>query len=127
MEVRPGYKQTELGLIPIDWDVKQLPEVVRFRSGKAHEQHISEFGRFVCVNSKFISTDGSVRKYSTVNLCPAKRSDVLMVMSDLPNGRALAKAYLVEQADLYAVNQRICALSAMRDCSEYLYYLSSRI
>jgi type I restriction enzyme S subunit len=126
MEVKPGYKQTELGVIPEEWEVKLLPDVCRFRGGKAHEQHISEAGRFVCVNSKFISTDGKIRKYSTANFCCAKRNDVLMVMSDLPNGRALAKAYLVERDDLYAVNQRVCALTAYRDCPEYLFYVLNR-
>lgn len=126
MEVRPGYKQTELGVIPEDWDVKLLPDVCRFRSGKAHEQHISEFGRYVCVNSKFISSNGVVRKYSTANFCPAKKGDVLMVMSDLPNGRALAKAYLVEVNDHYTVNQRVCALTPYHDCAEYLFYILNR-
>lgn len=126
MEVRPGYKQTEVGVVPADWQVRLLPEVLKFRSGKAHEQHISEFGRYVCVNSKFISTDGAVRKHSTSNFCPAKKGDVLMVMSDLPNGRALAKAYLVKADDTYAVNQRICALSAYRDSPEYLFYVLNR-
>jgi type I restriction enzyme S subunit len=124
--VKPGYKQTEVGVIPEEWEVKLLPEVLRFRSGKAHEQHISDAGKFVCVNSKFISTDGKVRKYSTANFCPAKKGDVLMVMSDLPNGRALAKAYLVEEDDTYAVNQRVCTLSPYRDCSEYFFYALNR-
>jgi type I restriction enzyme S subunit len=78
------------------------------------------------VNSKFISTDGNVRKYSSANFCPAKKGDVLMVMSDLPNGRALAKAYLVEEDDIYAVNQRVCALTAYRDCPEYFFYALNR-
>jgi type I restriction enzyme S subunit len=121
-----GYKQTEVGVIPKDWDVKPLPDVCRFRAGKAHEQYISEFGRYICVNSKFISSDGKVRKYSSANFCSAKRNDVLMVMSDLPNGRALAKAYLVDEDDLYAVNQRICALTAYRDSPNYLFYILNR-
>lgn len=126
MEVKPGYKQTEVGVIPEDWDVKFLPEVCRFRSGKAHERHISEAGRYVCVNSKFISTDGKVRKYSSANFCLAKKRDVLMVMSDLPNGRALAKAYVVECDNVYAVNQRVCALTAYHDCPDYLFYVLNR-
>lgn len=126
MGVAPGFKQSEAGVIPADWSVKLLPEVCRFRSGKAHEQHISEIGQYVCVNSKFISTDGAVRKYALANFCPAKKGDVLMVMSDLPNGRALAKAYLVEADNLYAVNQRVCALSAYRDSPEYLFYVLNR-
>jgi len=124
--MKRGYKQTEVGVIPEDWEVKLLPQVCHFRSGKAHEQFISDSGRFICVNSKFISTEGSVRKFSSVNFCPAKKGDVLMVMSDLPNGRALAKAYLVEVDDMYAVNQRVCALTAYRDCPEYIFYILNR-
>lgn len=126
MELKPGYKQTEVGVIPGDWEIKLLPEVCRFRGGKAHEQYISDLGRFVCVNSKFISTNGEVRKYSTANFCCAKRDDILMVMSDLPNGRALAKAYLTDYDDLYAVNQRVCALTPYRDSSKYLFYVLNR-
>jgi type I restriction enzyme, S subunit len=126
MGVMPGYKRTEVGVIPEDWDVKLLPEVCRFRAGKAHEQYISDLGEFVCVNSKFISTDGAVRKYATANFCPAKKDDVLLVMSDLPNGRALAKGCLVEEDDVYAVNQRVCALTAYRDCPAYLFYVLNR-
>jgi len=126
MELKPGYKQTEVGVIPADWEVKLLPDVLRFRSGKAHEQYISDSGDYVCVNSKFISTGGSVRKHSSANFSPARKGDVLMVMSDLPNGRALAKAYFVEADNTYAVNQRVCALTAYRDCSKYLYYVLNR-
>jgi len=127
MEVAAEYKQTEVGLIPENWNVKLLPEVSHFRGGKAHEQYISETGRFICVNSKFISTDGRVRKYSTANFCSAKENDVLMVMSDLPNGKALAKTYIVDRADLYAVNQRVCALSAYSDySSKYFFYILNR-
>lgn len=49
-----------------------------------------------------------------------------MVMSDLPNGQALAKAYLVDQDDLYAVNQRVCALTPYGHCSNYLFYALNR-
>ncbi|OGC91231.1 MAG: hypothetical protein A2W25_17490 [candidate division Zixibacteria bacterium RBG_16_53_22] len=126
MEVKLGYKQTEVGVIPEDWEIKLLPDVCRFRGGKAHEQHISDLGRFICVTSKFISTDGIVRKYSSANFCCAKRDDILMVMSDLPNGRALAKAYLADQDGLYAVNQRVCALTPYSDCPKYLFYVLNR-
>lgn len=33
-EIRPGYKQTELGVIPEDWDICTLGEVVEFLDGK---------------------------------------------------------------------------------------------
>ena len=126
MELMPGYKRTEVGVIPEDWEVKLLPQVLRFRNGKAHEQYISDTGRYVCVNSKFISSEGAVRKYSSKNFCPAKTGDILMVMSDLPNGRALAKAYLVDVDNLYAVNQRVCALTADGNHPAYFFYALNR-
>jgi type I restriction enzyme S subunit len=33
MEVKPGYKQTEVGVIPDDWDVKPLGELGKFKNG----------------------------------------------------------------------------------------------
>ena len=124
--MKAGYKKTEVGVIPEDWLVRLLSDVCRFRGGKAHEQHISDLGKFVCVNSKFISTDGKVRKYVTANFCSGRQGDILMVMSDLPNGKALAKAYVVDQDNLYAVNQRVCALTPYRDDSKYLFYILNR-
>jgi hypothetical protein len=71
MEVKPGYKQTEVGVIPEDWDVKPLGALVSYTNGKAHEHSISDYGFFVVVNSKFISTEGLIRKYSYHCFCPA--------------------------------------------------------
>ena len=33
MELKPGYKQTEVGVIPEDWDVRRLGECATFRTG----------------------------------------------------------------------------------------------
>jgi type I restriction enzyme S subunit len=126
MTLNTRFKKTEVGAIPDNWDVKLLSDVCRFRSGKSHEQYISEYGKHVFVNSKFIASGGRVRKFSSENFSPARKGDVLMVMSDLPNGRALAKAYFVQEDELYAVNQRVCSLSPYRDHPKYLYYALNR-
>ena len=94
------------------WVVKSLGEIVYFLNGNAHEQFIKTDAKFIVINSKFVSTEGKVFKTSTVNLCPLKKGDVAMVMSDIPNGKALAKCYLVPEDDKYALNQRICCLRA---------------
>src|SRR5947208_1850170 len=33
MEVKPGYKQTEVGIIPAEWNVKPFAELFEFRNG----------------------------------------------------------------------------------------------
>jgi type I restriction enzyme S subunit len=48
-------------------------------------------------------------------------------MSDVPNGKALAKCYLIEKDTLYTLNQRICGLKAKKgNLNEFLIYLLNR-
>jgi len=109
-----------------DWEDLLLPQVVNYIHGKAHEQFIDENGKYVVVNSKFISTEGAVKKYSNKNYCSAKNGDVLTVLSDLPNGKALAKCYYVNENNKYAVNQRVCIWRSVNANSLFLYYVLNR-
>ena len=124
--IPPGYKQTEVGVIPEDWEVKPLSTVAGYTNGKAHEGSISDFGKYVVVNSKFISTAGEVRKYSDQRFSPALKGEILMVMSDVPNGRAIARCFFVDRDDLYTVNQRICALRPLHVDGRLLLYKLNR-
>lgn len=102
---------------------------MNFKNGKGHEKSIVSNGKYVVVNSKFISTNGDVRKYSNSQIEPVGINDVLMVMSDLPNGKALAKCFLVDENYKYTLNQRICALHTVNNDiykTKYLYYYLSR-
>ena len=103
------------------WEIEPLGQLADYQNGKAYEQYISENGKFVVVNSRFISTDGAVRKYTNADFLIAKSGEVLMVLSDLPNGRALAKCYYVEVDERYAVNQRVCQLRPKRIEGKFLY------
>lgn len=123
--VKEGYKQTDIGVIPADWDVKELRELADFVNGKAHENFISDHGNYIVVNSKFISSEGEVVKYSDEHFVPAKKDSILMVMSDVPNGRAIAKCFLVDKDNTYTINQRICALKPRID-PRFLFYKIDR-
>lgn len=120
------FKKTEVGVIPKEWEIKKLVDVSKFNNGKSHEQNISEFGIFIVVNSKFISSEGKIRKYTNDNVCPLEKRDIVIVMSDLPNGRALGKCYLIETDNLYSLNQRIGSLKALGLDSVYLFYYLNR-
>ncbi len=111
----------------VEW--KELEEVADFKNGKGHEKNINESGKYVVVNSKFVSTNGKVKKHSAEQLCPIFKNDILMVMSDLPNGKALAKCFYVDKDDKYTLNQRICSLSVKKSeevNSKYLFYILNR-
>ncbi|MDO9818258.1 restriction endonuclease subunit S [Glaesserella parasuis] len=98
---------------------KALGEVCYFRNGKGHEKNISENGQYIVINSKFISTNGKIAKRSEKQISPLFINDILIVMSDLPNGKALAKTFLVDKNNTYTLNQRIGGLS-IKNKSEIL-------
>lgn len=105
------------------WEKRKLSDVSRYRNGKAHENDISEKGKYVVVNSKFVSTDGQVRKYSDDQIEPLYKNDIAFVLSDVPNGRAIAKTFLVEKDDKYTLNQRIAGISPFDDMYPYFLHI----
>jgi len=109
-----------------EWGEKTLGQVAVYENGKAHEQDIVENGDFIVVNSKFISQNGEVKKFTNTAFCPATIGDILMVLSDIPNGKAISKCFLVEEDNRYTVNQRICRITPRRLNSKILYYLLNR-
>ncbi|WP_338929265.1 restriction endonuclease subunit S (plasmid) [Roseomonas mucosa] len=115
-----------LGEVPAHWEVHRLSRRCGFASGKAHEPFIDAEGSHICVTARFVSTQGVEERRCTQNLTPARRGDILMVMSDLPNGRALARTFLVRDDQPYAVNQRVCAVTPRVDDSAFLSYQLNR-
>lgn len=109
-----------------EWKVATIEKVANYENGKAHENDILESGKYIVVNSKFISTDGEVKKYTDKANLLAEKGDILMVLSDVPNGRAIAKCYLVDENDTYTVNQRICKLSTKNINESLLFQAINR-
>lgn len=108
------------------WEMKPISEIARFYNGKAHEQAIDEKGEYVLVNSKFISSNGMIKKRTNLQLCPLFINDITMVMSDVPNGKALAKCYLIDKDNIYTLNQRICVFRDYQILPQYLLFALNR-
>ncbi len=109
-----------------EWKTVELGAIVEYENGVAHEQDIDVNGKYVLVNSKYISSNGQIEKRTDTPRCLAQKGDILMVLSDLPNGRALAKCFYVQENGKYTVNQRICKLRPRGVHSKFLYYLLDR-
>ena len=109
-----------------DWGKKTLGETCDFFNGKAHEKFIDEDGNYIVVNSKFVSSEGNTYKRTKKQLSPLFEGDIVMVMSDVPNGRALAKCFLIDKDDTYSLNQRICAIRSKVFENKFLYYQLNR-
>ena len=110
-----------------EWEEKSVIDVANYVNGKAHEQDIIESGKYIVVNSKFISTESRVKRFSHKNLVPLQKYDIVIVMSDIPNGKALAKCFYIDKNNLYTLNQRIGRISINDDFdSKFLFYLLNR-
>ena len=108
------------------WETKTLGELVEFSNGKAHEQSIDKNGNYTVVNSKFVSTEGAIAKYSNQNISPLFKGDITIVMSDIPNGKALAKCFLIDKDNKYTLNQRIGSIRPIEGDSSYYFYQLNR-
>lgn len=49
-----------------------------------------------------------------------------MVLSDVPKGKALAKCFLVEEANTYTLNQRICLIRSKHFYTKFLFHQLNR-
>lgn len=107
-------------------EITTLGESCEFFNGKAHEKSIDENGQYIVVNSKFISQEGRVIKRTKEQMFPLYKGDIVMVMSDVPNGKALAKCFIIDQDDTYSLNQRICCIRSKEFDPKYLYYQLNR-
>ena len=105
------------------WEQCKLDKVAQYRNGKAHEDSISDKGKYIVVNSKFVSTNGEVIKFSTVQNEPLYKNEIAFVLSDVPNGRAIARTFLVTKNGVYTLNQRIAGITPLDNTYPYFLYI----
>lgn len=105
------------------WNEKEFSEFAKYRNGKAHENDIIPNGKYIVVNSKFCSTNGIVKKYSNKQNEPLYRNEIAFVLSDVPNGKALARTYLIEKDNKYTLNQRIAGITPLDNTNPYFLYI----
>ena len=122
---RNGKKNPEIRFAGFtdDWEQRKLGEVAKYRNGKAHENSISEDGKYIVVNSKFVSTNGEIRKFSDEQMEPLYVGEIAFVLSDVPNGRAIARTFLVDKSDIYTLNQRIAGITPNENTDSYFLYI----
>ena len=106
-----------------DWEQRKLSKVAKYRNGKAHENSIAENGKYIVVNSKFVSTDGRVRKFSNEQIEPLYKGEIAFVLSDVPNGRAIARTFLVDKDGKYTLNQRIAGITPYENTDSYFLHI----
>jgi type I restriction enzyme S subunit len=139
VEVRSGYKLTEVGIIPEEWEVKPLEAVLSLKHGFAFpSEYFAKLGPIVLTPGNFRLDGGlffeerNTKRYSG-SYSPKmtfSRGDLLIVMTDLtPNCNLLGKPAFVQTDEVILHNQRIGKV-ILKDKSVHLpllyYFLLSR-
>ena len=109
-----------------NWNTTKLGDSISFNNGKAHEQVVDEKGAYILVTSRAIASDFKDVRRTNELLFPLHKNDIVMVMSDVPNGKALAKCQLIEEDNKYTLNQRICSFDNYNYNPVFLLFLLSR-
>jgi len=77
MEVKKGYKQTEIGIIPEDWEITSLGNIGVFKKGKGIKKNVILSNGLLCIRYGEIYThynDYIKKFYSFINTETAKKS-----------------------------------------------------
>jgi len=134
IDIPNGYKQTEVGVIPEDWEVRQLKDFITIKSGFAFSsKHFSDNGPILLTPGNFKLEGGlyfnerNTKHYSG----PYSTSmifdynDLLIVMTDLtPDCNLLGKPAFIKLHEPILHNQRIGKIITRnkRFALEFLYW-----
>lgn len=109
-EMLPGYKRTEVGLIPDRWSTAQLLDIADFKNGKPHEKNIARDGRYQLITLDSIGIDGNLKsEHKAVDVFddPLQRNDIVAILSDIAHGNLLGLCDLIPSDNTYVLNQRV--------------------
>ena len=117
-----GYKQTEIGVIPADWILGKLGELVDYKNGKSFEKFIVEKGKYKLITLNSLDINGKIRKeHLQVNVYDGSlcKDDLIMILSDVAHGNFLGLTDLIPENDKYVLNQRVGALKNVKKVKPY--------
>lgn len=133
MEVKNRYKQTEVGLIPNDWEVRTIGEISKLKNGYAFSSDFfSKTGPIVITPGNFKLEGGlkfnekNTLRYSgsVTKEMQFENGDLLIVMTDLtPDCNLLGKPGIVNSEEVILHNQRIGKITITSNIiiQDYLY------
>lgn len=127
-KIPSGYKQTEIGVIPTDWDVKKLGELADYKNGKSFESRITDSGNYFLITLNSLDIKGKLKSDHLkvgVNDGSLGKGDLVMILSDVAHGYFLGLTDVILEDNKYVLNQRVGALKNIRHLTPY--YLSKYI
>ena len=130
-----GYRQTEVGVIPDDWELKTLGEIFQLGNGFSFKsEFFSLNGPIVLTPGNFMLQGGlyfndrNTKRYSGSfpESTIFQKGDLLVVMTDLtPDCNLLGKPAFVDSEETILHNQRIGKINLLSEGidKQFLYFL----
>jgi len=132
-QIPAGYKQTDVGVIPEEWEVKELRDVCAYQNGKALESLFNDQDGYIVISignyspeGSFVSTQTYIdRKYkSAIEKYLLKSGDLAMILNDKTSlGTILGRTLLISKNDEFVFNQRTMRIRSKSVQPEYLHHL----
>jgi type I restriction enzyme S subunit len=136
MEVKPGYKQTEVGVIPEDWEVKRFCEIGKLTKGKGLlKEGIKRSGAIPAIPYTALYTDFSeVLDYSLIKWfiddetqTVIVREPCLLLASSSNMEANTGKASAIVGTAPVAIGREVIIFKTAADCKFISYLLSTAI
>ena len=108
--MRHGFKQTEAGVLPEEWDAKSLNEIADFSNGKPYEKKVTPAGRYFLITLDSIDIGGRLKeRHKKVGIWDdsLRKDDIVTVLSDIAHGNLLGLCDLIPEDGRYVLNQRM--------------------
>ncbi|WP_145152529.1 restriction endonuclease subunit S [Pseudomonas oryzihabitans] len=134
MEVRPGYKQTEVGVIPGEWVVKPLKDVGRFFKGKGLlKEDIKASGRIPAIPYTALYTDFSeLLNYDHIKWFIDDETQTyivsepcVLIASSSNMAANTGKASALTRTTPVAIGREVIVFKTASDCSYISFLLST--
>jgi len=133
-EVPEGYKQTEVGVIPEDWDVLPLGRLCSYQNGTAQESYFNKHGGYKIIsignysqNGKFVSTGTYIghQHKSVIKKFILNKGELTMILNDKTSvGTIIGRVLLIDKSNEYVMNQRTMRLTPNgKVSSDFLFFL----
>jgi type I restriction enzyme S subunit len=134
-QVPEGYKKTEVGVIPEDWETKLLGDIFCLKNGFSFKsEYFSLSGPIVLTPGNFNLDGGlyfnerNIKRYSGSfpESMTFKNGDLLVVMTDLtPDCNLLGKPAFVDSEETILHNQRIGKINLLSESIDkfFLYFI----
>ena len=138
------FKETEQGLIPFEWEIGILEDIIEFQNGysfksgnllnkeEANTYPIFKMGNILKGGGfNYSATKSWIKKEDAINLDKylIKKGDLLMCMTDMKGNVALlGHTALMDEDDLFLLNQRVGLLRTSNNLGinyPYLYLLTN--